>query len=389
MALACEDCHFSPIDPCKVIDEYELLSSAGRCPHIRKAQSKHNDVELYAVMDSNCHTIQPGLNSICERQESFTLRLIAKKETQKIMPGPQAITFQLKSFRQDLLRFAGGQPQGIYSVLDLKDKPLWISPSYPKAQTTNCAASSVLVEKYPEHELRHVPVEVEVLVWKKYPQNSFNPQRVVLSVAVPPDSEDYHPSSGHNSEANKGTNQFRDSSEPVGTKRRAEEPRHLARQRRKQKIRKGGITVDPITIITLISSGLKLVDSFREMAIKFRGQVPAPPSAKAEQVGSALEVRKGGQVIQKVEATQLRMDEWDAPRYEALKKRLQKNWTIYNDLFTNEAGSSLQEGARIRADMASLQENLCRDFREMVSLYERTLGMNLPDHYQLFEVCQS
>lgn len=146
-------------------------------------------------------------------------------------------------------------------------------------------------------------------------------------------------------------------------------------------------SVDPVTVITLISSGLKLVDQFRELAIRFGKQEPRPPGAHAEQVGAALEVRRDGMVTEKIEATQLHMDQWDTTRFEALRKRIRTNWDIFNDLFTSEAGASAQEAARIRADMRNLQETLCRDFKEMVRIYERTLGTSLPDHYQLFEVC--
>jgi hypothetical protein len=150
---------------------------------------------------------------------------------------------------------------------------------------------------------------------------------------------------------------------------------------------KGEKRMDPITIITLISAGLKLIDQFRELALSSRGQPPTPPSARAEQSGTALEVRSGNRVTQRVEASQLKMDQWDATRYDALIKRIRTNWDIYNDLFTSEAGASAQEGARIRADMRKVQETLCRDFKELVSLYQRALGISLPDHYQLYEVC--
>jgi hypothetical protein len=146
--------------------------------------------------------------------------------------------------------------------------------------------------------------------------------------------------------------------------------------------------MDPLSIITLISSGLKLVDQFRELAIRIGGQDPSPPSGKAEQVGTALEVRRGGQAVERIEASQLHMDQWDTVRYDALRKRIRTSWDIYNDLFSNEAGASPQEGARIRTDMRKTQEALCHDFKEMVSLYERALGVSLPDHYQLYEVCR-
>jgi hypothetical protein len=149
-----------------------------------------------------------------------------------------------------------------------------------------------------------------------------------------------------------------------------------------------GGEVDPISMITLISSGLKLVDQFRELAIRFKGQAPQPPSGKAEQVGTALEVRHGSQVDQRIEASQLHLDQWDAVRYEALNKRIRTQWGIYNDLFADEAGAGIQERARVRADLRNIQSELCRDFKEMIQLYERALGTSLPDHYQLYEVCQ-
>ena len=145
--------------------------------------------------------------------------------------------------------------------------------------------------------------------------------------------------------------------------------------------------LDPVTVIPLISSGLKLVDQFRELAIRFRGDQPSPPGAKAEQAGAALEVSHGGTVTSKVEATQLHMNEWDTVRYDALRKRIRTNWDIYNDLFASEAAAGAQAGARIRTDMRAIQKKLCHDFKEMVQLYERTLGTGLPDHYQLYEVC--
>lgn len=147
--------------------------------------------------------------------------------------------------------------------------------------------------------------------------------------------------------------------------------------------------MDPVSIITMISSGLKLVDQFRELALRFMGQDPAPPSGRAEKVGTALEVDHGGQVYQRIEADHLRMDQWDSVRYEALQKRIRTHWDIYNDLFASEAGASMQEGSRVRADMRRIQGELCRDFKEMVQLYERALGTSLPDHYQLYEVCQA
>jgi hypothetical protein len=146
--------------------------------------------------------------------------------------------------------------------------------------------------------------------------------------------------------------------------------------------------MDPANIITIISSGLKLVDQFRELVIRYRGRASSVPSGKAEQVGTALEIRHGQAPPQQIEAKQLHLDQWDEVRYEALSKRICTNWSIYNELFASEAATSAQESARVRTEMRNIQEVLCRDFREMIRLYERALGVGLPDHYQLFEVCQ-
>jgi len=145
--------------------------------------------------------------------------------------------------------------------------------------------------------------------------------------------------------------------------------------------------MDPLAIVTLISSGLKLIDQFSELATRFFGKKVEPSKGKAEQVGTALEVRYDNQLINKIDASELKMDQWDNERYKALNKRLQTNWMIYNDLFASEAGASAQEGARIRADIQNTQQTLCRDFKEVVQLYERALGIRLPDHYQLYDIC--
>lgn len=129
------------------------------------------------------------------------------------------------------------------------------------------------------------------------------------------------------------------------------------------------------------------MDQFREMALRITGHDVTPPGSKAEQSGTALEISHRGKTYQKIEATELKMDQWDSVRYQALYARIQTNWNILNDLFSQEAGLSVSEGARVREDMRKTKETLCKDFKEMVALYERALGISLPDHYTLYEVC--
>jgi TATA-box binding protein (TBP) (component of TFIID and TFIIIB) len=145
--------------------------------------------------------------------------------------------------------------------------------------------------------------------------------------------------------------------------------------------------MDAPTIMTIIGSGLKLVDQFREMVLKRDNKSVNQPSNKVEQAGATLQVSKNGNVYQTIEAKSINMNNWDKPKYEALNKRIETNWHIYNDLFANEAGSSVMEGAKIREQMRKVKEELCRDFKEMIKLYQTALGVTLPDHYQLYEVC--
>ncbi len=145
--------------------------------------------------------------------------------------------------------------------------------------------------------------------------------------------------------------------------------------------------MDPLTIITIISAGLKMVDQFRELALRINGKPVNPPSSKAEQVGKTIEVSHNGKTYQTIDFKDLKLDQWDSVRYTSLSTRIQKNWNIFHDLFAYEAGSSAMEGARIREDMRTTKETLCHDFKEMVKLYENALGTSLPDHYQLYEVC--
>ena len=76
---------------------------------------------------------------------------------------------------------------------------------------------------------------------------------------------------------------------------------HVARLRRMTRVEDGidhvhleEDLVEPITVITLISSGLKLVDQFRELAMRFGRKEVKPTSGHAEQAGAALEVRNNG-----------------------------------------------------------------------------------------------
>ncbi len=144
--------------------------------------------------------------------------------------------------------------------------------------------------------------------------------------------------------------------------------------------------VDPITVITTISVGLKLVDAFRELALRFMKKTPTPPSATVDQSGNGLEIKQYGNV-QKISAQQLDLNQWDEARYRALERRVKTNWDLFYELYAEEAGLGPEERSRVNVRMKRIKEELCTDFKEMVRIYEGALGTSLPDHYSLYEVC--
>ncbi|MEQ8766297.1 MAG: hypothetical protein RL885_20450 [Planctomycetota bacterium] len=144
---------------------------------------------------------------------------------------------------------------------------------------------------------------------------------------------------------------------------------------------------DPVTILTSISLGLKLVDQFRELAVRFMGQKPHAPSATVEQDGDSLQIREHGRVTHTITAPELHIEEVDEVRLKALQRRVKVNWEVFNELFAEQPLMAVDERARIQLRMDRIKGELCEDFRELVGIYEHVLGTGLPDHYTLFEVC--
>jgi hypothetical protein len=149
--------------------------------------------------------------------------------------------------------------------------------------------------------------------------------------------------------------------------------------------------IDPLTAITTVSAGLKLVDQFRDLALRFLNQPVTPPGRIAEQSNQSIQIKnmQTGQVTEEIEAKDLHLDRWDDVRYSALNSRISINWSLFNDLFGQIPLLSGLQLAQTRQQMEIARRDLCGDFREMVGIYERALGINLPDHYKLFEVCNN
>jgi hypothetical protein len=144
---------------------------------------------------------------------------------------------------------------------------------------------------------------------------------------------------------------------------------------------------DPLTVMTTISVGLKLIDQFGDLAKRFMDQPPQPPAERVEQAGNTMELRHNGKVVQRRAAEELNLNAWDEVRYRALERRALVNWQYFNELCTQLPLLAPEEQDRIRKRMENTNSELCTDLRAMAQIYERTLRMSLPDHYRLHDVC--
>jgi len=143
--------------------------------------------------------------------------------------------------------------------------------------------------------------------------------------------------------------------------------------------------MDSQDAIETIESGLKLVDDFRELIFRLRGQ-SGRRSGQVERVSDGLVIRSQGSEA-KVTSAELKLDEWDRTQYEALERRVRGYWQLFHELFSQLPLLSVDESARIKLRMNEIQSHLCEDFKEMVRIYQRALGLPLPSHYALYEVC--
>jgi hypothetical protein len=148
------------------------------------------------------------------------------------------------------------------------------------------------------------------------------------------------------------------------------------------------MSVDPVSVMTTISVGLKLIDQFGDLANRFMDQQPQPPAQRVEQAGNTMELRHNGSVVERRAAEELNLNAWDEVRYRALERRAWVNWQYFNELSTQLPMLTPEEQGRIRMRMENTKSELCTDLRAMAQIYERTLGMSLPDHYRLHDVCR-
>ena len=147
--------------------------------------------------------------------------------------------------------------------------------------------------------------------------------------------------------------------------------------------------MDPISAIAAIGSALGLVDKFVTLVGKLRTQDAKPFKVETSQEANNLVIRQQGTVVETITPAQLRMNELDDARFEALKKRITSLWNQFNGLYGQLPTMSVDEQVRIREKMEQMRKELCQDFREMIDISEKVLGVPLQDHYTLYRTCES
>ena len=145
--------------------------------------------------------------------------------------------------------------------------------------------------------------------------------------------------------------------------------------------------MDPMTVLTIIGTGLGLVDKFYDLAKKIKGEVTGPHSVQILPVQDKLLIQDHGHT-QEITANELRLGEYDQVRHDTLWQRVKINWQRYNGLDVQRALAAADEKVRLEVQMDQLRGDLCPDFRELVRMYEKILNRGLPDHYSLYDVCR-
>jgi hypothetical protein len=145
--------------------------------------------------------------------------------------------------------------------------------------------------------------------------------------------------------------------------------------------------VDPMTVISTISAGLNLVDKFTEVVRKLRRKEAKPHSVQATQEAGDLVIRRDGAVAEKVSSGSIHLNEWDATRYQALESKVKSLWNQFNALDAQLPTLAVDEKVRIEQKMETMRKELCGSFKQMINIYEKTLGTSLGDHYSLYQTC--
>ena len=145
--------------------------------------------------------------------------------------------------------------------------------------------------------------------------------------------------------------------------------------------------MDPISIISVISGALGLVDKFVSIVRTVRHEPPKPFSVEAKQEGGALVISHDGIPNETVPAKQLNLNMWDSTRFQSLQRVVEIQWKLYNGYNEKRLLAGYAEQVQLEVLMEEQQKDLCKNFKEMISISEKVLGVSLGDHYSLYSCC--
>ncbi len=145
--------------------------------------------------------------------------------------------------------------------------------------------------------------------------------------------------------------------------------------------------MDPITVLSAISTTLGIVDTFTDVVKKWRGEDISQHSTQTKQEGEYLQIIHDGEISENIHMSKFNMTEWDDTRYETLKTKIDSHWSIFNTIDAELPLAATDEKARLKLKLDSIRKDLCKDFRELIDLHEKTLGVALDDHYSLNNLC--
>lgn len=175
-------CLFDGLNPCRSLKGFRKLckSETPVCKHLRKFIL--GDIELFAMMDSQCYGTEP----YCVKPESSQLRMIARWETPLSRQNYKykKLTFELESLEADAIAFKGDDSEIKPSTVT--SGTLYVFPDYGKVDKPDCNTKSFDVVKKSESALHHVPVVVNAQVWKDDLTLGDKSQEFIMQVAVPP-----------------------------------------------------------------------------------------------------------------------------------------------------------------------------------------------------------
>ncbi len=147
------------------------------------------------------------------------------------------------------------------------------------------------------------------------------------------------------------------------------------------------MAIDPATVITSVTAGLGLVESFRQIYLRWKGEKIERQLESVIQTTDSIQIEKEGVVTEEIGAEEFHLPAWDEGRIRALKVRIEINSNMFNRLWEDLPIYSLDERVRIEQRMERIKQELCEDFRELVHYYEQVLRKELPTRYHLYEVC--